>query len=72
MTDIAKFTVFAYNYPNGFINKVWSGSIADHLQSKFNNYYQSEGAKGVMLAFYMSLDSGNKAKLEAFILESNI
>ena len=70
MTNINKFAVFAFNYPHGFIQQVWEGNIANHLQSKFNGYYASEGAKGVMMSFYMALDGGNRRMLEEFIIET--
>lgn len=68
-TEIQKFASFSYNYPHNFIKLAfgdWS-NLSNHLQSKFNDYYEIYGSRGVMLAFYMNLDGENRLILEKFI-----
>lgn len=69
-SPIYLFAKFCYNYPHNFISKVWEGWIADHLQSKFNGFYADHGSRGVMVAFYNSLDVENMKQLEDWILEN--
>lgn len=70
-SQINLYVIFSFNYPHNFIQLVWgSGSLADHLQSKFNGYYQDYGARGVFNTFYAELDGGNRAKLEQWILDN--
>ena len=65
---VNKVMMFGFNYPNGFINQVWSGSVANHLQSKFNSFYDSVGSKAVFQVFYTSLDNENREILINWIL----
>lgn len=58
--SIRKFVMFGQNYSHQFIAKVWSGSIAAHLQSKFDGYYDSHGSTGVMTAFFCGLSQDNQ------------
>lgn len=65
MTKLAEFN---YNYDNGFIQKAFDGRMIDHLQSKFDGFYQQWGPRGVMAAFISELDSENKKALFSYIL----
>jgi len=66
--DLAhKTLVFSFNYPNNFVSLVWEGNIADHLQTKFRNFYLDYGSKAVFSVFYMSLDKGNQKMLLEWI-----
>jgi hypothetical protein len=67
---VHKVIMFGFNYPNGFINSVWSGNIASHLQSKFNNFYDVYGSTAVFQMFYTSLDNENQALLIEWILQN--
>ena len=67
-SDIYLFVMYGYNYEYDFIEKVWAGSLAEHLKSKFLMYYDRYGPNGVFNAFYVNLDSGNQAKIENYIL----
>ena len=62
---INKWMFFIYNYPPFFISKVWADkpNLANHLQGKFDGYYDRYGAYGVIPVFYSELDSNNKIKL---------
>jgi hypothetical protein len=62
--DLAhKTIVFSFNYPHNFISLAFTGSMANHLQSKFNGFYSDHGSKAVFNVFYMSLDSENQTTL---------
>lgn len=68
-SQINLYVYFSFNYPHDFITRVWgSGVIADHLQSKFNGYYDSHGSRAVFNTFYVNLDSGNQKMLEDWIV----
>ena len=69
---VNKFIFYCYNFEHDFIQKVWKDDpwLASHLDSKFKAAYRNEGAYGAMLSFYAELDSSNKAKLLAYILEN--
>lgn len=62
--------MFGFNYPQGFIYKVWDGDLANHLQSKFNGHYSTYGSRAVFQMFYANLSQGNQDKLVAWILEN--
>jgi hypothetical protein len=62
--------MFGFNYPDGFIYKVWNGHIADHLQSKFNSLYRTYTARAVFQTFYTNLDAENQKQLVNWILEN--
>ena len=66
--DITKVIMYGYNYEHKFIYNVWDGNIADHLQSKFNNYYEKHGATAVFFIFYTELSQDNRTKLVRYIL----
>lgn len=66
-----KIIMFGFNYPNGFINKVWSGTIANHLQSKFNNCYDNVGSSGAFYRFYSQLDNENRTILIEWIINNH-
>lgn len=67
-TAVHLFIMFGFNYPNGFIYKVWQGRLADHFQSKFNSYYRTYGSRCVMQMFYTNLDTENQVILVNWIL----
>ena len=56
-----QFVKFSFNYPSLFCLKAWKDSphMANHLNSKFNDYYDRYGSVGAMTAFYNSLDDTN-------------
>ena len=56
-----QFVKFAFNYPPLFCLKIWKDSphMANHLNSKFNDYHDRYGATGAMTAFYNGLDGTN-------------
>lgn len=60
--------MFGFNYEHNFISKVWSGSLVNHLQSKFNDCYLKYGSIGVFSMFYTQLDNGNREQLVNWIL----
>jgi hypothetical protein len=69
---INKVIMFGFNYPSGFIAKVWHNehTLAIHLQGKFNDAYGRQGSSAVFNSFYVNLDSGNQKKLVNWILEN--
>ena len=71
-SPICKWNYFCANYPHDFIEKVWADDkmMARHLNEKFGAFYESSGAYGVMLKFYLSLDSTNKKKLEDYVMNN--
>lgn len=71
-SSINLFVSFCFNYPNGFIKKVWKGndSLIDHLESKFENIYEKHNAYPVMPLFYSELSETNQKKLETWILKN--
>lgn len=55
-------------YPHNFIQECWGeGNLANHLQSKFEMFYNMHGSWGALPAFISSLDSGNEAQLFEYI-----
>lgn len=68
ITGMQKLQDFMYSYDHGFIHKAFDGRIADHLQSKFDSFYDSFGSRGVMPAFIAELDTENKNKLFSYII----
>ena len=72
---LGKFTKFAFNYPPLFCLKIWKDSphMANHLNEKFNDYYDRYGAAGAMVAFYNALDGTNSQIFETYLInEYNI
>lgn len=69
---IEKWNYWCANYDYDFIDKVWSDNknMAKHLSDKFDAFYNSVGPYGVMLKFYLALDSGNKRKLEEYVMNN--
>ena len=69
-TDIYKWMMFIYNFPSDFIEKIWEGdeSLIAHFKGKFNAYYDTYGAYGVIPAFYGELSSSNRKKMEDWVL----
>jgi ABC-type uncharacterized transport system YnjBCD substrate-binding protein len=62
--------MFGFNYPHNFISKIWTGSLAKHIQSKFDGFYSQHGSIAVFNVFYCSLDSDNQKLLINYILEN--
>jgi hypothetical protein len=60
--------MFGFNYSHNFISEVWNGSLAIHLQSKFDNCYKKYGSIGVFSMFYTQLDNENREQLVNWIL----
>lgn len=66
---LSKFVKFAFNYPPLFCLKIWSDNphIANHLNGKFNDYYDAHGSVGAMTALYNSLDTTNAKIFENYL-----
>lgn len=66
---IKKYVMFSFNYGRNFIEEIWADEprMADHLRSKFDDYYTRYGSGAVMNYFYNSLDDGNTQKFENYI-----
>jgi len=71
-SPINKFVYFGYNYHPDFIADVWSDNpnIIDHLQSKFDDYYNKVGSGAVMNKFYVNLDIENQRRLEEWVINN--
>lgn len=69
---IEKWNYWCTNYHYDFIEKAWADDkvMAEHLKSKFLNYYDSVGPYGVMVKFYLNLDSTNRAILEDYVMNN--
>lgn len=71
---INKFIYFSLNFPHDFIEKIWGErkpfSLSEHLQGKFNNFYERYGSAGVMQVFYAELDGNNKRLMLDWILNN--
>jgi hypothetical protein len=64
------FGVFLNNWNSGFIQKVWGeGALSDHLNQKWNGYYQQHGAGEVVRKFYSELSGNNRSLLNAYIVK---
>ena len=63
---------FQANWEPGFIQKCWADDpgLAQHLQSKFEGYYDSHKSAGCFLIFYLNLSKSNQVKLLNWILEN--
>ena len=60
--------MFMNNWNREFIKDIWGeGAIADHMQSKWNDYRQTYGADGVVRKFYSELSVNNRSLLNAYI-----
>jgi len=60
--------IFLIQLPPGFIHKIWEGSIAEHMNSKFLRLYNIYGAAGVMNKFFTDLSDGNQKILENYVI----
>ena len=40
MKNTNKVITYAFNYEHNFLLKAFKSSLGEHLQNKFNNYYQ--------------------------------
>lgn len=69
---IEKWNYWCANYYPDFIQKAWADkpNMANHLQEKFSAFYDSTGPYGVMLKFYLALDSTNKKILEDYVMNN--
>lgn len=61
---------FSLNFPHDFIEKVWSGRMAEHMKSKFDSYYSRYGATGAFSMFWAALDLENRDTLNRYILRN--
>ena len=66
-TQIHHFVMFAFNYPHDFIERIWQGNTREHIQSKFQQCYDSSGPRGAMCKFWAELDDTNREILANFI-----
>lgn len=69
---IEKWNYWCANYDYDFIEKAWADNpnMAKHLEEKFGAFYDSVGPYGVMLKFYLALDSTNKRILEDYVMNN--
>jgi len=69
---IEKWNYWCANYYPDFIQKAWADNpnMAKHLEEKFDVFYNSVGPYGVMLKFYLALDSTNKRILEDYVMNN--
>ena len=65
---IDHFVYFCLNYPNNFIDAFTSQK--EHIQSKFNSYYEKYGSYGVMIKFWAELDAENERHFSKWIKEN--
>lgn len=67
--EMELFVYFAENFPYNFIEKAFASKpeLIDHLNGKFQGYYEDYGKDGCMVVFYCYLDSGNRQLLEDYI-----
>ena len=56
--SVNHFVYFCMNYQNDFLDAF--GSLKTHLSNKFKDYYNKYGTYGVMIHFYIELDSENR------------
>jgi len=73
-SDIRLYVYFTMNFDYYFIEDCWGKEsvIAKHLRAKFSYYssLKNNNASDGFNTFYCNLDSGNQAKLEAYILRN--
>lgn len=80
-TDIInKFVMFSYNYPMTFANgmngknpiliDIFGKAKGEHYCEKFNEFYKSYHAMGVMSAFFKYLDKEDKVLLTDWIMNN--
>ena len=72
-SDINRFNMFGFNYPNDFIDKVYSDlgeNMINHLKDKFSSFYKKYGAVGAFPYFYSYLDAGKQQQLEQWVLKN--
>lgn len=69
---IEKWNYWCANYHYDFIERAWAHDkhMAKHLRNKFDDYYDTVGSYGVMLKFYLNLDSRNRAILEDYVINN--
>lgn len=70
---IKKWTMFGFNYPHDFVKKVFGDEgemMVNHLQSKFEGYYESYGSAGAFFIFWSELDGKHKEKLECWVMDN--
>lgn len=69
---IEKWNYWCANYYPDFIQNAWADkpNMAKHLEEKFSAFYDSVGPYGVMLKFYLALDSTNKRILEDYVMNN--
>ena len=62
-----KVIMYGFNFEHNFIQNVWFGNIANHLQSKFSNIYKAKGSDAAFFVFFTQLDETNKNILINYI-----
>ncbi len=63
-----KVIMYAFNYEQNFCKKAFNGSLGEHLQNKFSNYYSRFGnGEQSFLWLFTSLSNENKKTLIDFI-----
>lgn len=65
---IDHFVYFTQNHPNNFIDAF--SSQKEHIQNKFNSYYEKYGSWGVMIKFWSELDAENQKDFAKWIKEN--
>lgn len=71
-SDIKKMMYFTMNYNHNFIDEVWADDphMLQHLKPKFDSAYSTYGSRGVIIAFYLGLDSENQRKFENYVINT--
>lgn len=64
---VTKFVMFSLNYPIGFIKEVEWTCSTEHMQGKFNSYYDRHGRVGAMTNFWAELSTANRNRLAEYI-----
>lgn len=69
---IDKWNYWCANYHPDFIERAWAHdkNLARHLRNKFDDYYDTVGAYGVMLKFYLNLSGNNQAILVDYVMNN--
>lgn len=69
---IDHFVYFTQNYPNNFMDAFDSEgkNIKEHIQSKFDSYYEKYGSYAVMIKFWIELDYENQKLFADWIKEN--
>jgi hypothetical protein len=71
LVAVNKVIMYSFNFEYKFVLKVWAGSMAQHLQSKFSNLCERKAnTQSAFMYFYTELDDTNKEILVNYILKN--